>query len=305
MFTNVIAAVDGYDGGRDAIALAKLLGDGRLTLVGVHPDDPHRTRASLEGYWRAQHDDLQTILEGERDRLAPGAEVVVVGDASPGRALHRVAGDRAADLLVLGSAHHGPLGRSVAGDVGRAVLHGAPCPVAIAPKRFAGRRLETIVVGVDGSPESRAALERAVPLATDAGARLRVVVAWADPSPIIAAGVSESLDIVRVTEEHRARAEELLAATLAVRPEAEGVVVHGRTGPALEHAAAEADLLIVGSRGWGPAHRLALGSTSDWLVHHAPCAVLVVPRPAAAEAEGVRAQVERTSAAQAPTTAGG
>jgi hypothetical protein len=59
-------------------------------------------------------------------------------------------------------------------------------------------------------------------------------------------------------------------------------VVRGRAGAELVRAAETVDLLVVGSRGWGPLSRVALGSTSDWLTHHAPCPVIVVPRPDAA-----------------------
>ncbi|HEU4977004.1 MAG TPA: universal stress protein [Baekduia sp.] len=304
MFTNVIAAVDGFDGGRDAVALAAALTSGRLTLVGVHPEDPHRTRASLEGFWRAQHDDLLRALEIERDRSAPGADVVIVGDTSPARALHRVAEEREADLLVLGSAHHGAAGRITAGDVGRAVLHGAPCPVAIAPKRLRRAELATVAVAVDGSPESRAALEVAARLVHERGAELRVLVAWEEPSALIAVGTATAMELVAIEEEHRDAAEELLRQTLTALPEAGGEVLRGHPGPAIAAACEGADLLVVGSRGWGPARRLALGSTSDFLVHHAPCAVLVVPRPAGELAAEPAAQRAAAAApASAPTAA--
>ena len=54
-----------------------------------------------------------------------------------------------------------------------------------------------------------------------------------------------------------------------------------RRGAELLPTAAETlDLLVVGSRGWGPWSRVAIGSTSDWLMHHAACPLIVVPRPA-------------------------
>ncbi len=277
MFTNVIAGVDGYDGGRDAVALAKALCTGRLTLVNSYPADRIWSRASQADYEELQCEDSRRTLEAARLEGDIDADLVAAGDTSPAHALQQAAEERDADLIVVGSAHHGRLGRILLGDVGRVVLHGAPCPVGVAPKRFRGGVPRTIAVGFDGSAESRAALDVAQRLAAEHGAALTLYVVWEAPQmPVVAAAAY----LEQARSDHRGWAEELLADTLAELPGATaGHVLHGRPSLELEKVADQYDLLIVGSRGWGPIRRVALGSTSDWLVHHAPCPVLVASRP--------------------------
>lgn len=280
MFTNVIAGVDGYDGGRDAVALAKALCTGQLILVNAYPADAVRSRASLAGYEELQREDAQRALEAARLEAGVDADLVPVGDSSPAHALQRAAEERDADLVVVGSAHHGPVGRILLGDVGRTVLHGAPCPVAVAPKRFRDGAPRRIAVGFDGSAESRAALQIAQRLAIEHAAVLTLYTVWETPSMPVVAVAGSATYLEQATSDARRWAEELLADTLAQLPGTTAAhLLHGRPSVELEKVADQHDLLIVGSRSWGPIRCVALGSTSYWLVHHAPCPVLVVPRP--------------------------
>lgn len=282
MFANVIAGVDGRDGGRDAVALATALGSGRLTLVNAYPADAVRSRASLAGYEELQREESQRTLQAARLEAAVDADLVAEPDSSPARALQRVAYERSADLIVLGSAHHGPLGRILLGDVGRALVHGAPCPVAMAPKQQSSVPPRSIAVGFDGSVESRAALDVAQSVTAEHGAALTLYVVWEDPSVPVAVGAGSAEYVDRARSDRRRWAEDLLADTLASLPgRTAGHVLHGRPGVELEKVADQHYLVVVGSRRWGPIARVALGSTSDRLAHRAPSAVLVVPRPVA------------------------
>jgi nucleotide-binding universal stress UspA family protein len=95
-------------------------------------------------------------------------------------------------IIVVGSAHHGRVGRVLAGDVTAGTLHGAPCPVLVAPRGHVERAggLQAIGVGFDGSPESQAAVElahgiaRAVGEAVEAGRSFH----GRDPRPLPDAG---------------------------------------------------------------------------------------------------------------------
>jgi nucleotide-binding universal stress UspA family protein len=76
-------------------------------------------------------------------------------------------------------------------------------------------------------------------------------------------------------------------------PDVQGRAVYGLTGEELASFGDEVDILVVGSRGYGPMRRLVLGSTSDHLERHARCSLLVLPRVAGAADE------EATVAAEA------
>ena len=141
--------------------------------------------------------------------------------------------------------------------------------------------MSTIVVGIDGSPESRETLLWAVAEAKLRGAALRVVHAWAFPYVAAGPGLDPVLDGQMIDDIHRG-AEELVERELsALGDEAAGVdieraVVEGAPAPALIEAAKGADLLVVGSRGHGGFAGMLLGSVGQQLSHHAPCPLVIV-----------------------------
>jgi len=278
MFDRVIAGVDGREGGHDAIALATALSSASVTLVGAYPADEVRSRASLAAYERLLREDCERTLEEARSAAGIEADLLAVPDSSPARALQRTAEERSADLIVVGSSRHGALGRLMLGDVARGVLHRAPCAVAVAPRGHRGAEPRTIAVGFDGSPESRVALDLAQRLAADRSAALSVFVVWEDP-PTPVAEVAW-VNVSELRDETHTAADRLLEEALAELPPATAEeVLKGRPDVALADASAACDVVIVGSRGWGPVKRLALGSTSDRLVHESTTPVIVVPRP--------------------------
>lgn len=140
-----------------------------------------------------------------------------------------------------------------------------------------------IVVGVDGSSESDAALRFAYEEARLRGASLRIVSVWepSDTSYIGEAFVPTAdayLDAESQAEETVRTALERLAPDRAVSVEA--VTIEGRAAHVLVEQAREAELLVVGSRGRGAAKSLLLGSVSQGIAHHAPCPLVIVPHAA-------------------------
>ena len=101
--------------------------------------------------------------------------------------VHELAEEIGANLVVVGSSRYGTMGQTLLGNVAVSLMHGSPCAVAVAPSGYRDRTAETlstVVVGYDGSPESRLALESACDLARAAGARL-LLVAAAEPPPVV------------------------------------------------------------------------------------------------------------------------
>jgi nucleotide-binding universal stress UspA family protein len=290
MFNKIIVGVDGREGGRDALALAARLArlfGGDLVAVHAYPYDLFARRGATPDLDSIMHGDAQDTLAGELARVGVEAHTVALPDASPGRALHLAAERHHGDLIVVGSAHHGPIGRVLAGDVTMGTLHGARCPVVVAPRDYAerGTELQAIGVGFDGSPEARAAVELARALAVAGNASLKLIRVL-EPTAPGGSALTYRPDWAERAEERRDEAQEQLDAVLAELGDiATGKVVIGNPATELAYAGNDLDLLVTGSRGYGPARRLMLGSASSRLVREAPCPVLVLTRGAEADAE--------------------
>jgi nucleotide-binding universal stress UspA family protein len=139
-----------------------------------------------------------------------------------------------------------------------------------------------IIVGIDGSENSRHALEWAIREAAVRHAPLTVLTVQATligywGSPVLYPGDED------LVEHGRKRAQEETDSVLEkigveLRPSSVTVrSVIGLPAEALLEAAADADMLVVGSRGAGGFKRLLMGSVSTQVTHHAPCPVVVIP----------------------------
>lgn len=190
-----------------------------------------------------------------------------------------------ASLLVLGSRGLGGFTGLLAGSAAVALAAHGHCPVAVVRGGDPDPQAP-VVVGVDGSPASSAAVEFAFEEASARGCGLVAVHVWTDaafpyaPEP----GVTVGLDWAPLVE----AAHETLAERLTGWPEkypevhVQRVVKHDRPAHALLEAAEDAQLVVVGSRGRGGFTGLTLGSVSQAMIHHAPCPV-VIARPGTAE----------------------
>jgi len=138
----------------------------------------------------------------------------------------------------------------------------------------------TIVVGVDGSEHGERALDWAIEEAKLRGARLRLVSAWHVPAvvyggPGFAPQLEEPLDKT-FEEVAQEVADDAAKRAREAGVEAETSVVQGQAAEALVEAGANADLLVVGSRGHGGFTGLLLGSVSAQCAHHSLCALVIV-----------------------------
>lgn len=289
VLATVVVGDDGGPGGRAALALARALAPGaRLLLASAYPSERQPHTGALAAYEEALHRDAEDRLARTRDAAGvdPGAvALVALGDRSPARALHELAEREAADLIVAGSSHRGRVGRIFLGSVGRDLLHGAPCPVAVAPHERPVAAVSTIGVAYDGGPEAHAALKLAASLARERDGRLVVrSVVESTMLPSIAGFAFEVQELFDELTQEAQETVERAVADLGVPVDARASV--GIVQDEVERLAHDVDLLVCGSRGWGALRRVVLGSTADRLIHHATCPVLVVPRPADAGDEG-------------------
>ena len=293
MFSNIVIGYDGSPQSHDAVALARLLRDpahGAVTAVNAYPVQATWFDAPGAGmYLDSLREQAEETL-GEVRELLEGVPVRVraVPDPSPARVLTAVAEDEDADLIVIGSTRHAPLGRILMGSTAPRVLHGAPCAVAVAPAGLAAepRVPQRIAVAYDGSPEARAALDRAVALATELGASIELLGA-SGPHPVVAAGpglpafdpnLEEAIE--RGTRETLERAAAEVPSAIAVSTR----LLVGSPVHVIAEAAADFGLLVTGSRSYGPLRRVLLGSTTSGLMHECPVPLLVTPRSALTDA---------------------
>lgn len=293
MFKTIVVGCDGQRG-RGAAALGQALATAtgaQLLLVGVQPELPLRLVESYPEMRAA----LEAQLRGVRDTLAPAARIQISIDLSASHALGRIAQDEHADLIIVGSRQPGAARRLASGDNAMGVLHSSPCAVAVAPDDLPPRReLATIGIGLDATPEAHAALRLALELARCTGAAVKLLAVASDAYPgmphIFSPATYDDDTYARVIDDRVQTARTMIEEALA---ECAGAAATGdvRLGnPARELAAfsAECDLLVLGSRRWGPVRRLVLGSTSEPVLRRAQCPVLVLPRNAVTEYDETR-----------------
>jgi nucleotide-binding universal stress UspA family protein len=288
MFTNALVGVDGRPGGRDAISLAQHLTspEGRITLAHMHTGRVHPLHAITPGQVAEERQASTKLLEDERSAAEVEAELLSIEAATPGAGLHREAEERGVDLLVVGSCSRGLLGRAMLGDDTRGALNGAPCAVAVAARGYAEAPLPLAKIGVayNGSPESRAALRAAIDLASANRADVLALEVVSIPTyaftGLVPPAYGETVDLM--LSEANERVGELDGA--------QGRAVYGLAGEELATFSDEVDLLVVGSRSYGPVKRLVLGSTTDYLERHARCSLLVMPRGVGAAEPGETAE---------------
>ena len=276
MFNNVLVGVDGSPNGRDAIVLASQLidPDGKLTLAHVHSGELRPSHAITPGMVREEREASKKLLEDERVAANVNAELISIVSGTPGGGLHQQAEGQGADLLVVGSCSHSAFGRAMLGDDTRAALNGAPCAVAIAAVGYSEHPGPIGKVGVayNSSPESTAALALARELAASTGATVHALEVVSIPTYVYGGLVAPTIGevIEEMLKEANGRLEEL--------PDVKGHAVYGLAGEELAVFGDQVDILVVGSRGYGPVKRLVLGSTSAYLQRHARCSLLVLPR---------------------------
>jgi nucleotide-binding universal stress UspA family protein len=285
----VIVGVDGSQRSVEALALADLLGPalGRPVVIAyVHPYGKLSSLLSEGEYETLVREVAESTFDQIREHLpsVPERRMQLVSDESPAAGLHALAEREAAALIVVGSSHRSNIGRILVGGTGERLLSGASAPVAIATAGYsaAGRGIQTLGCGFDGSQESQRALAWTTELARAASARLRVLSVY-EPTLSASLAVGGGLATASINDVlRRERHQELEQAVAALDPDidASEKLLEGGARELLANESGELDLLVVGSRGYGPLRAVLLGSVSSALVRSAQSPLVVVPRAA-------------------------
>ena len=247
-------------------------------------------------------------LEPLRDQFGATVDVLVREALSPAAGLTAVAEEVDARMIVLGSSRRGALGRVVPGSTAERVVHGAPCPVAVVPRDYAVPAGGITIVGAAFAPtaEGREALRAAALLADAAGASLRVIMVL-DPalathsSPGMLATAHHDHDAAEDRAgRSRIAAERALDDAIAAVPPTVPVerdVLFQDPAEGLAAASERLDLLVMGSRAYGPMRAVMLGGVSRRVITRATCPLLVLPRGTGSAVEALvpRADAERAA----------
>ena len=280
----VVAGVDGSESALHAVRWAAreaALRQAPLRLVHVYQVTlvRHRRQAAPPPEYEA------AILDQGRHWLMVAAEaatlvapdVPVATDLRDGHAAETLVGEsRTARLVVVGSRGLGGFAALLAGSVAIALSAHGHSPVVVV--RASGVDDGPVVVGVDGSPLSDAALTFAFEAAAARGVPLVAVHTWQDPYLTgVWSALPNTIDWDWLQEGETRELVERLALWREKFPQVEVRPVVERELPAralLAHAEG-AQLLVVGSRGRGALAGLGLGSVSQSVVHHAECPVAI------------------------------
>lgn len=250
VFARVLVGVDGSEASFEACRQVAVLvaPDAAVEAVAVvHLADAVQAGFEAPRARDVLREEAERALATAAEILGPRAETRFVNGLATAALLREITAFEAS-VAAVGSHGHRLLTDILLGGVAGELLHSAPCSVLIArPRPASGGAAPGVVVGLDGSEESAAALAQAGELAARLGIQLRPLVATRGKQVDVAAA-------------------RRLAPDLAV--------VDAHPVDALAAAGRGAALVVVGSRGL---HGLrALGSVSERVAHRAPCTVLVV-----------------------------
>jgi len=279
----IVVAVDGSNLALEGVrwaASAAARENRALQVVSVVEPEPLQYGSAIalaQAYTDASRAFAEGALQIARDLVREVApEVEESGEVLSGRPAHvlREVSQRA-HLLVVGRRGLGGVEGLVLGSVSSDLAANSACPLVVVPE---GARTDgPVVVGVDGSPVSTAAIAAAFSAAALLGVPL-VAVHTYDAHPRFSFREHGEDWEQRVVDEARESLGSQLAGGQADNPDVPVETVVGTGGAAGEilGAAREAQLVVVGSRGRGELSGALLGSTSRSVLHGADCAVMIV-----------------------------
>jgi nucleotide-binding universal stress UspA family protein len=245
----------------------------------VSPDEPHYGRAAVINAHVAD------AARADAERLLGGVDKEIETRALPGgsaaHVLHDLAERESAELLAVGATHRRALGRLAPGSTAERLLHGSPCPVVVAPARAGGGGVRSIAIAYDGREESVRALGAAEVIALQLRASL-LLITGVDPGAAAVYLPPDSDEAVRAMASRARQGLDDAAAALRARGlDVETRLVVGAPARGIvDSCTGVADLLVIGSRGYGPMRAVLVGGVSRQVVDRPPCPVMVMPRGA-------------------------
>jgi nucleotide-binding universal stress UspA family protein len=285
----VVVGYEGGSTGHDAVAFANRWAGAThdpVTVVTVHPGAAPLGAGRVDAEWVAyEREEADRLLAEAKDLVEPAVEATYrrVDAGSAAHGLSDIVEPRDGEgvsLLVLGSRRTRGLRRTFPGSTADRLLHGSAAPVAVVPWGYADTApgpMTTVAVAFVDTPEGRVAFAHAALIAQHLGASLTVLSVVPDTRVVPGLGEPRLFE-----SQARQGYQESLDAIVATAPD--GLEVTGRLlpGPVVDALSDLSfdlcDLLVCGSRGYGPVRRVLLGGVSSRVVRHSKVPVVVTPR---------------------------
>lgn len=282
------------DSGDDALTLGSILCralGAEPLLVHVHPAAfNYVSQAHVDAEWSAYlHEQAEEVLAGAAEQMMTKlgwdhVETAVGAHRSSGQGLADVASAANAEMIVIGSAPGGSVGRFQIGSTADKLLHGSPVPVAVAPsgyRRQAPDQLGRVVVGYQDTSESRRALATGAEIAETAGVPLDVLTILVRHrmygSKLGGAAEAGIIDELRQHTEASQR-DALAGVTLHHEPRILTAVADSPIA-AMQRIEWEGDeLLVLSSAHGGHLQRVFLGDMTYKLLRATPVPTIILPR---------------------------
>lgn len=285
----VVVGYEGGDTGHDAISFANRWARAShdpVNVVTVHPGAAPMGIGRVDAEWVAyEREEADRLLSEAKTLVADGVEAsylrVDAGSAAHGLSdIVEPKDGEGVSMLVLGSRRTRGMRRTFPGSTADRLLHGAAAPVTVVPWGYADieeRPLAKVAVAFVDTPEGRVAFQHASLIAQHLSASLTVLSVV--PDTRVVPGLGESR---RFEGESRRGYQDSVDAIIATAPE--GLEVTGKLlrGPVVDALSDlsfdECDVLVCGSRGYGPVRRVLLGGVSSRVVRHSKVPVILIPR---------------------------
>jgi nucleotide-binding universal stress UspA family protein len=253
-----------------------------------HPFGLGRVDVEFVTYVRKQ---AEIIQDKARATVGDAALYRNVASTSAAHGLTDLAEDAEAVMVIMGTAQEAGATRVVLGSSTERLLHGATVPVTVVPpgwRESAPDRISSIGVAYLDTRDGREALRMAVRVALRIPARLTLysVLGQSSERYSYLVGRTDEQAFLDKARDSLGKAMEFAAAGVPAELEPRTVLLEGAVVESLaELGPDDDDLLVCGSRGYGPVRRVLLGGVSSRLIRRARLPVAVVPRATTAYAE--------------------
>jgi nucleotide-binding universal stress UspA family protein len=295
MAGRVVIGYDGSEASEDAVAfgLTWCRSTGDVPVVAtVYPEEHPLGAGHVDVEWAAYvREQAESIQDKARAAVGDGAIYRNLASTSAAHGLADLAEDVEAAVVIVGTTQETGLTRALLGSSTERLLHGATAPVTVVPsgwRQSALDRISSIGVAYVDTRDGREALRMAVRVAQRIPARLTLysVLGQSSERYSYLVGRADEQAVVDKARDSFGKALEFAAAGVPPELEPRTVLLEGAVVESLAGLGPDnVDMLVCGSRGYGPARRVLLGGVSSRLIRRARLPVAVVPRATTASAE--------------------